>query len=146
MNVTIRKAKPEDFFAVLELNKEFSVFQKTPEKVSITLEQMKSDANLFQCFIAENDACDIVGFASFFFAYYSWTGKALYLDDLYVKEAYRKHKVGSDLLNTIIGHAKKENCTKMRWQVSRWNNNAIEFYKKMGAEIEETEINCDLKL
>ena len=146
MNVNIRKAKLIDFPSILSLIKEFSVFQKTPEKVTITLEQMKNDAGLFQCFIAENDAHEIIAFASFFFTYYSWTGKGLYLDDLYVKQSCRKHKIGSGLLNTIIDFAKKENCKKVRWQVSKWNENAIGFYKKMGAEVDETEINCDLKL
>lgn len=146
MNINIRKANPKDFSSILSLNKEFSIFQKTPEKVFITLEQMKNDANLFQCFIAENDAHEIIGFASFYFAYYSWVGKGLYLDDLYVKENYRKHKIGSRLLNTVIDFAKKEKCKKLRWLVSKWNTEAIEFYKKMGAIIEETEITCDLKL
>ncbi len=146
MNINIRKANPKDFPSILSLNKEFSIFQKTPEKVSITLEQMKNDANLFQCFVAENDAHEIIGFASFYFAYYSWVGKGLYLDDLYVKENYRKHKIGSRLLNTVIDFAKKEKCKKLRWLVSKWNTEAIEFYNKMGATIEETEITCDLKL
>lgn len=146
MNINIRKANPADFHSILTLIKEFSVFQKTPEKVAITLEQMKNDADLFQCFVAENDASEIIGFASFYFAYYSWTGKALYLDDLYVKEMYRKHKIGSGLLNTIMDFAKKEECKNLRWLVSKWNTNAIEFYKKMGAVVEETEAICDLKL
>ncbi len=146
MNINIRKANREDFSSILSLNREFSIFQKTPEKVSITLEQMKNDANLFRCFVAENDANEIIGFASFYFAYYSWVGKGLYLDDLYVTENYRKHKIGSRLLNTVIDFAKKEKCKKLRWLVSKWNTDAIEFYKKMGAIIEETEITCDLKL
>lgn len=48
------------------------------------------------------------------------------------------------LLDAVIELAKKEHCKKVRWQVSRWNENAIDFYKKIGAWIDETEINCDL--
>ncbi len=146
MNVIIRKATHKDFPAILSLIKEFSIFQKTPEKVSITLEQMQSDADLFQCFVAENDSDEIIGFASFYFTYNSWSGKGLYLDDLYVQEMYRKHKTGSGLLNTVIDFGRAEKCKKLRWLVSRWNTNAIEFYKKIGTVIEETEITCDLKL
>ena len=47
MNVIIRKADEQDFPAILFLLKEFSVFQKTPEKVSITLEQMINEKNFF---------------------------------------------------------------------------------------------------
>jgi ribosomal protein S18 acetylase RimI-like enzyme len=144
--VTIRRATEKDFPALLSLINEFAVFQKTPEKVSITLEQMKVDQDHFQCFVAEADSKEIVAFASFFFAYYSWSGKALYLDDLYVTEAFRNQGSGRRLLETIINLAKESNCKKVRWQVSKWNSNAISFYKKLGAAIEEIEINCDYYL
>jgi diamine N-acetyltransferase len=68
------------------------------------------------------------------------------LDDLYVTDAYRKQGIGKKLLEAIIDVAKKEQCKKVRWQVSNWNNNAINFYKKMGAAIDDVEINCDLFL
>ena len=139
----IRKAKEQDFPAILSLIKEFAIFQKTPEKVTISLAQMVEDKDCFQCLVAETDDKELVGFASYFFAYYSWSGKAIYLDDLYVQEASRKKEVGSRLLDAIINIAKQEECKKVRWQVSGWNSNAIEFYKNMGAVIDDTEINCD---
>jgi hypothetical protein len=37
-------------------------------------------------------------------------------------------------------------CKKMRWQVSKWNSDAITFYKSIGAVIDDVEINCDLYL
>ncbi|MEO6357505.1 MAG: GNAT family N-acetyltransferase [Ferruginibacter sp.] len=146
MHITIRKGAEHDFDAILSLIKEFAIFQKTPEKVSITLQEMVANGNLFQCFVAETGDNKIVGFASFFFAYYSWSGKAIYLDDLYVTNAYRKQGIGKMLLQQIIELAKNSSCKKVRWQVSKWNTNAIEFYQKMNAAIDETEINCDLLL
>ncbi|MEP7110067.1 MAG: GNAT family N-acetyltransferase [Ferruginibacter sp.] len=146
MNIIIRKAEQEDFPGILTLIKEFALFQKTPMKVSVTLEQMEKEKYLFQCLVAETAGLKIVGFASFFYAYFSWTGKALWLDDLYVTELYRRQKVGSRLLNAVIDLAMKEECKKLRWQVSRWNENAIGFYKKMGASVDDMEINCDLDL
>ena len=74
MNVTIRQASRNDFPTILSLIKEFSIFQKTPEKVTITLEQMIKDENIFKCLVAENDDKEIAGFAAFFFTYYSWSG------------------------------------------------------------------------
>jgi diamine N-acetyltransferase len=146
MNVTIRKAREQDFPAILSLIKEFSVFQKTPGKVTITLEQMIKEKNLFQCLIAETDDNEIAGFASYFFTYYSWTGKGLYLDDLYIKDAFRKQSIGKKLLDAVITLAKDEQCKKVRWLVSGWNKNAIEFYKKMGAVVDDTDLICDLSL
>jgi GNAT superfamily N-acetyltransferase len=110
------------------------------------LAQMDKEKDFFQCVVAETDQHAIIGFASFFLAYYSWTGKALYLDDLYVTECYRKQKIGTQLLDGIIELAKKEQCRKIPWQVSKWKENAIRFYKKMGASIDDVEINCDLDL
>lgn len=146
MNITIRKAAENDFGDILSLLKAFASFQKTPHKVRTTVEQMKKDKEIFQCLVAETEDQVIIGFATFFFAYYSWTGKALYLDDLYVSEPCRGQKIGSKLLEEIIKLAKSSGCKKMRWQVSTWNQHAIEFYKKLGASIDEVEINCDLEL
>jgi GNAT superfamily N-acetyltransferase len=146
MNVTIRKADEHDFPAIFSLVKEFAVFQKTPEKVSITLEQMINEKDIFKCLVAEVDNKEIAGFATFFFTYYSWTGKGLYLDDLFVKDIFRKQSIGKKLLDAVIDLARKEKCKKVRWLVSGWNTNAIEFYKKMGAVIDSTDITCDLFL
>jgi diamine N-acetyltransferase len=145
MKVEIRRAEPNDYSEIYSLIKEFATFIKTPEKVITTPSQMICDQEYFRCFIA----CDkdkIVGFSTYFIAYYSWTGKTLYLDDLYVLEDYRGHGIGSELLDKVIETAKNENCKKVRWQVSKWNKKAIDFYKSRGATIDDVEINCDLKL
>jgi len=146
MSIKIRKANRQDYQEILLLIKEFALFQKTPEKVTITIAQMIASENLFQCFIAETSNNEIAGFASFYFVYNSWSGKGLYLDDLYVKASFRKHGIGKLLLETIVLLAKEEQCKKIRWQVSKWNSNAIDFYKKMRAVVDDTEINCDLVL
>ena len=91
---------------------------------------MHADKNLFQCFVATANDDKINGFATFFFAYYSWSGKALNLDDFYVTRQFRKQGIGKMLLDEVIALAKKEDCKKLRWQISGWNTNAISFYKK----------------
>lgn len=145
MKIKIRKAEEKDFPEIISLIKEFSFFQKTPEKVSNSLDQMIKDKNIFQCLVAEKDT-EIAGFASFFFTYYSWSGKGLYLDDLFVKESFRKQAIGKKLLDAIIEIAKNEQCKNLRWLVSNWNSNAINFYKKMGATINEVDLNCNLQI
>ena len=146
MDILVRKANHSDFPAIFSLIKEFASYQRTPEKVKISLDQLRRDKDIFRCYVAETATNDIVGYASFFYAYYDWTGKAIYLDDLYVKESYRKHKVGARLLDSIVVLARKEKCTRVRWQVSKWNSNAIAFYKKIGAVIDDVEINCNMDL
>ena len=146
MEITIRPANEMDFPEIFSLITEFSIFQGTPEKVSITVEQMQENKELFNCLVAETKDKHIVGFASFFFAYYSWSGKALYLDDLYVKETFRNQAIGKMLFDAVLVYAKNNHCNKMRWLVSKWNTNAIGFYKSIGANIDETELTCDLTL
>jgi GNAT superfamily N-acetyltransferase len=148
MDIIIRRAGVADFPAVYALFREFAVFQKTPEKLHITLDQLIANEAYFQCFVAEDSGAEggreIVGFATFFVAYYSWTGKAIYLDDLYVRESSRKYGIGKKLLFSVIDFSKENGCKTVRWLVSRWNVNAIEFYKSIGTEVYETEMVCVL--
>lgn len=146
MNFNIRPATEHDFEAVYQLLIEFAAFHGSSDKVYTTVEQLKQDKDLFQCLVAETDDKHIVGFASHFFCYYSWSGKALYIDDLYVTQSLRKQGIGKALLDAVVQKAKNNNCFKVRWQTSKWNSNAIAFYKNYGAEIDEVEINCDYVL
>jgi len=143
MEFTIRKAVERDFEDILSLIKELALFEKAGEKVTNSVEQMKSEKDYFQCFIAENSEKEVVGIALYFFTYYTWVGKSLYLDDLYVKKEYRKNQIGTALLKKIFEVAKKENCKRVRWQVLNWNKPAIDMYKKVGAEIDNEWSNCD---
>lgn len=142
MNITIRKANEEDFTKIITLIKELAIFEKAPEGVTNSVEQMKAEKDFFGCHVAEHDN-EIIGIAIYFFAYYTWVGKSLYLDDLYVKEDFRGRKVGTKLLKKVFEVAKKENCKRVRWQVLNWNNPAIALYEKCGANIDEEWHNCD---
>jgi GNAT superfamily N-acetyltransferase len=142
--MAIRKAEVADIPYVYDLLKTFSVFIGTPEKVKVTADQLISDGDLFKCLVAEEDG-KVIGYAAYYFAYYSWTGKAIYLDDLYVTDEYRSRGIGSLLFDAVAELGKQEGCHKMQWQVSKWNNNAIEFYKRKGAAIDDVECNAFLK-
>ncbi len=144
--IVIREVGEEDFDSILDLQKQFAFFQKTPEKITITVEQMKEEQDFFRCLVAETKDKVIVGFATYFPVYFSWSGKAMYVDDLFVKDDFRNKGIGKQLLTAIINMAKENGCKKVRWQVSDWNENAIDFYKSLGAEINNTERNCDLVL
>ncbi len=146
MKIQIRQARESDFAQIIELFKEFAEFEKSPEKMTNSVDRMHKEKECFHCFVAENEEGEIVGYSTYFFSYYTWIGKSLYMDDLYVKENYRKKGIGKRLLGSVIEFAKKEECNKVRWQVSNWNKNGQEFYKGMGAEIDDVEWNCDLIL
>jgi len=138
----IRKGTENDFPAILELIKELAEFEKGLDEVTNSIEKMQKEKKHFQSYVVEVNG-EIIGFALYFFAYFTWVGKSLYLDDIYVKEAFRGQKIGTKLLKEIFEVAKKENCSRVRWQVLDWNHPAIEFYKKCGANISKEWLNCD---
>ena len=142
----IKEASEEDFHAIHEMIREFSQFQKMPEKMVNTVDKMMEDKNFFHCLVAETGDGIIFGYATFYFAYYTWTGKAVYLDDLYVRKEFRGLGAGKKLLEGVFDFARENGCTKVRWQVSKWNKNAIGFYQSIGATVDDIELNCDLKL
>ena len=84
---------------------------------------------------------EIVGFALYFFGYSMWKGITLYLEDIYVKESYRKHGIGQALFNTVVEIAKREGVRRMDWQVLEWNTPAIAFYEKNKALLDGEWIN-----
>jgi GNAT superfamily N-acetyltransferase len=136
----------KDFNSLISLFKDFAVFEKLPEKMTNTAEQMIKEKSYFNGFTIKNRENHICGYVTFFFAYYTWTGKALYMDDLYICQDYRGQGLGTMLVNKVISFAKENQCHKLRWQVSNWNESAIRFYESLGAEINRVEMNCDLLL
>jgi GNAT superfamily N-acetyltransferase len=143
VNFSIRQGEEKDFPAVLELIKALALFEKAPEKVSNTVALMRREKDYFNLFVAEKPDGEIIGFALFYFVYYTWVGKSLYLDDLFVKEAYRGNGVGRALLRKVLDFARRNECKRVRWQVLEWNRPAIEFYRKLGVDLDDEWINCD---
>jgi len=142
-NYTIRKAEERDFSFILEMIQELALFERAPEKVINTVEFMKEEKELFGCVVVENSNSEIIGMAIYFFAYFTWVGKSLYLDDLYIKPEFRGKGIGSELLDEIYKIAKDNNCRRLRWQVINWNTPAIKLYEKAGATIDNEWSNCD---
>jgi len=144
MTVTIRPIEERDYATLILLFQEFSHFEKLPEKMTNSVEQMLAEKEFLTGLVALNPGNEILGYVTYFFGYYTWIGKSLYMDDLYVRPDFRGAGVGTKLINEVIAFAKAENCKKLRWQVSEWNQPAIDFYKSLGANVDAVESNCDL--
>lgn len=143
MNITIKKATEKDLSAIYTLIHELAVFEKGLDKLTNTSELMNEEKDYIQCYIAVTETNEVVGMAQYFIAYFTWSGKSMYLGDLYVKEQYRGNKIGLKLLKKIFETAKNEKCKRLTWQVLDWNKSAIDFYKKLGAEIDQGWYNCN---
>ena len=78
---------------------------------------------------------EAVGFAVYFYNFSPFVGRmGLYLDDLYVDPNMRGKGFGKAFLKRLAQIAVEKNCGRMEWVVLDWNESAIDFYKKLGAE------------
>jgi len=147
---TIRKGKPADVPQVFSLIKELALYEKAPDEVDNTVEQMLLDGfgehPIYHFFVAESQENFIVGLALYYFRYSTWKGRRMYLEDLIVTEAHRGQGLGKRLFEAVMEEAKATHCSGMVWQVLDWNESAIEFYKRYGATFDAGWLNCNLKL
>ncbi len=147
MSVIIRKSIREDVPVMFELIKELALYEKAPEQVTNTVEQMYLDGfgenPIFGSIVAEVGG-EVVGLALYYYRYSTWKGKRLYLEDLIVSEKMRGKGLGEKLLEATIQQAKDDACTGVMWQVLDWNEPAINFYKKFGTRMDGEWINVHL--
>ncbi|MEO8515503.1 MAG: GNAT family N-acetyltransferase [Flavobacterium sp.] len=138
--MNIRTGTKEDMSFVLGLIKELATFEREPDAVVVTVDDLIRDGfgeqPLFHTFIAEVNH-EIVGMALYYYRYSTWKGKTIHLEDLIVKEKMRGTGTGLALYTEIINQGKKDNVRRIEWNVLDWNTPAIEFYYKSGAKILE---------
>lgn len=134
----IRKGTENDMPAVLGLIKELAVFEKEPNAVVVTIEDLVRDGfgtqPLFHTFVAELGN-QIIGMALFYYRFSTWKGKTIHLEDLIVTEKMRGTGAGMALYSEIIKEGEKENVRRIEWNVLDWNTPAIKFYEKSGAKV-----------
>lgn len=134
----VRKGTPEDMQAVLDLIQELAEFEKEPEAVVITVDDLIRDGfgsqPLFHVFVAEVDQT-IVGIALYYYRYSTWKGKTIHLEDLVVKQSVRGTGIGYALYSEIIKKGKIDKVRRIEWAVLDWNTPAIEFYENSGAKV-----------
>lgn len=134
----IRKGTPQDMPDVLALITELAVFEKEPDAVVISVEDLVRDGfcehPLFHTFVAEVNE-EIIGVALYYYRFSTWKGKTIHLEDLIVKENNRGTGAGFALYSEIIKQGKKDNVRRIEWNVLDWNTPAIDFYEKSGAKV-----------
>lgn len=145
--IHIRKGTESDIEQALSLIKELAIYEKAPDEVEVTPNEMRAwgfgSNKIFDFFVAEeNDV--IIGMALYYFKYSTWKGKCLFLEDIIVTETQRGKGIGKLLFDKIIEVSKSTNVRRMEWQVLDWNTPAINFYKKYAATLDGEWINGKL--
>jgi GNAT superfamily N-acetyltransferase len=138
-DLQIRSATPEDIPQILAFIRELAEYERAPEQAIAKGEDLMRDGwgkePKFRVVIAEWQGTP-AGFALFFYNYSTWQGQpGLYLEDLFVRPAFRGKGIGKALLLHLAQIAVRENCGRFQWQVLDWNTPAIDFYKSLGARV-----------
>ena len=143
----LRRGCEADLPRVLALIQELAAYERAPEAVTNTLDLMRHDgfgpAPIFGFFVLESGA-DLLGLALYYTAYSTWKGRMLYLEDLVVTEAARRGGYGRLLFDAVVAEARRTGAQRLKWQVLDWNEPAIAFYKKLGAELDGEWLNGNL--
>lgn len=146
-DIIIRKGQAKDCEGVMALIQELATYEKAPNEVTLTVDQLHSDGfgetPKYQLFVAEKSG-EIVGIALYYFKYSTWKGQCLYLEDLVVREALRRKKIGKALFEAVAAEAKRLQVPRFEWQVLDWNAPAIAFYTQYNTHFDNTWVNCKL--
>jgi len=133
----IRAATIEDVPLLKQMIVELATFEKLVQYVTVTEETLQRDgfgpSPRFRTLLPEWDG-QLAGYAIFFPFYSSFQGPGLFLEDIYVRKEFRGKGIGKLLMEAVAAIAVQEGCGAVRWEVLGWNQPAIAFYQKLGAE------------
>jgi len=135
--IGLRSAEPADVPLILAFIRALGAYEKLSSEVVVTAEALQ--ATLF----GERRYAEVVladwegqpaGFALFFHNYSTFLGQpGIYLEDLFVEPALRRHGVGRALLQHLADLAVARGCGRLEWSALDWNRLAIDFYLRLGA-------------
>ena len=135
--LSIRPATLNDAALLVALIRELADYEKELDSVEITESDLQRDGfgpdPKFRALIADWDG-QPAGYAFFFDFYSTWTGRHMFLEDLFVRPQFRGKGIGGSLMAKVAEIAEQEQCNAMRWEVLGWNQPAIDVYRSLGAE------------
>jgi len=139
MSIAIRPARPGEAGLIFALVRELAAYERLTAAVDAT--EAMIDAALFGP--APRAFCDLAewggepaGYALWFANFSSFRGRhGIYLEDLYVRPAYRRRGIGQALLRHLARRCVAQGWTRFEWSVLDWNTPSIAFYKSLGVEL-----------
>ena len=145
-----RFARREDTGLILQLIRELADYEKMPDEVTVDLGHFVDsgfgEAPVWWAFVAEENG-HIHGFALYFIRYSTWKGQQMYLEDIYVDPPARGKGIGRKLFDRLIEEARERKFNAIKWQALKWNEPAINFYRKYyGAQFDDEWINCGINI
>jgi GNAT superfamily N-acetyltransferase len=133
----IRPAVVDDVPLILSFIKKLADYERLAHEVVATEESLRE--TLFNSRKTAEVAIGYfqnkaIGLVLFFHSYSTFLGRpGLYIEDLFVDEAYRRRGFGAALLRYVAALAIERKCGRLEWSVLDWNKPAVDFYTKLGA-------------
>jgi GNAT superfamily N-acetyltransferase len=139
MTPIIRPAVPADAESIFALIQELAIYEKLTHQVTgtaaVLTDHLFGNPSHAEAIVADNQG-QLIGFALFFKTYSTFlTQPGLHLEDIYVQKNYRNQGIGTALLRSVAQLAVERNYGRLEWTVLDWNESAIAFYRKMGADV-----------
>jgi GNAT superfamily N-acetyltransferase len=139
VSLSIRAAVPADATLIFALVCELADYENLQSGVDATPEDIAGSLFCEQprvfCEIGEWDG-EPAGFVLWFFNYSSFRGRhGIYVEDLYVRPAFRGNGIGTALMQRLARHCVDQGYARFEWAVLDWNAPSIEFYRKIGATV-----------
>jgi GNAT superfamily N-acetyltransferase len=138
VSVTVRPATPGDVEQIYGFVRELAEYERAPEQVTGTAAMLREalfgSQPAAEALIAEVDS-QSVGFALFHGTFSTWEcAPGLWLEDLYVPPRHRRVGAGGALLRALARIAVERGCLRLEWHALDWNDLALGFYERLGAE------------
>lgn len=145
-SLTIRPARLDEAGLVFKFVRALADYEKLLHEVDATeasiAEALFGPQPRVFCDIAEWEG-EPVGFSLWFLNYSSFRGRhGIYLEDVFVRPAFRGHGIGKALLARLAHRCVDNGWTRFQWSVLDWNESAIAFYKSIGATMMDDWTTC----
>jgi GNAT superfamily N-acetyltransferase len=139
MKFSINQITRDEVPGLLALIRELARFEKLEHELEATVESLTE--SLFGpkpvagALVGRADG-EMVGYALYFFTFSSFIGRpGIWLEDLYVRPAFRRQGLGRAMIEAVARIGAERHCGRFEWTALNWNKNALDFYKKLGAQM-----------
>jgi GNAT superfamily N-acetyltransferase len=137
MDIAIDQLTRDQVPVLLELIRELAQFERLEHEVIASVESLQrslfgpqpaAGALLARC---DNEPA---AYAIYFFTFSSFIGRpGIWLEDLYVRPKFRHRGLGRRLIESVAKIGVDRDCGRFEWTALDWNQNALEFYRRLGA-------------
>ena len=139
MDFAINPVAPAEVPPLLQLIRELAQFERLENELEATVESLQ--ASLFGTrpvagALLARSGGELAGYALYFFTFSSFVGRAgLWLEDVYVRPPFRHQGLGRALIQAVARIGAERNCGRFEWTALSWNQDALEFYRNLGAQV-----------